>query len=110
MTANAATLINLIGFITGAALYTMLLVMVFRSKNSAYPLSSKPGKPHLSINRLLLLTAILGFSWNIGAFGLYGLHNLGIGQSSPLFIAVTFTTLGFLPAVVVHSVLRIGKT
>ena len=48
MTAGtAASLINLLGFITGLVLYVMLLWMV---------LTSRPGS-----NRLTLLTGILGF-------------------------------------------------
>jgi len=91
---TAASLINLLGFITGLVLYVMLLSMV---------LTSRPGS-----NSLTLLTGILGFAWNAGAFGGYGLANLGF-MASPLLLAGAFGALCFLPAVVVHSALRAGE-
>jgi two-component system, LytTR family, sensor kinase len=91
---TAASLINLLGFITGLVLYVMLLWMV---------LTSRPGS-----NSLTLLTGILGFAWNAGAFGGYGLVNLGF-MASPLLLAGAFGALCFLPAVVVHSALRAGE-
>ena len=69
---TAASLINLLGFITGLVLYVMLLWMV---------LTSRPGS-----NSLTLLTGVLGFAWNAGAFGGYGLVNLGF-MASPLLLA-----------------------
>src|SRR6476619_2440287 len=91
---TAASLINLLGFITGLVLYVMLLWMV---------LTSRPGS-----NRLTLLTGILGFAWNAGELGGYGLVNLGF-MASPLLIAAAFGALCFLPAVVVHSALRASE-
>src|SRR5437016_1419718 len=90
-TSTAASLINLLGFITGIVLYVMLLWMV---------LTSRPES-----NRLALLTGLLGFAWNVGAFGGYGLFNLGFGQPAPLVLAAAYSSLCFLPAVVVHSAL-----
>src|SRR6267142_5030117 len=96
MTANtAASLVNLLGFITGFVLYVMLLWMV---------LSSRPGS-----NRLTLLTGILGFAWNIGAFSGYGLLTLGFKTLAPLLLAAAFSALCLLPAVVVHSALRTSE-
>src|SRR5438067_8926935 len=89
---TAATLVNLLGYITGLVLYVMLLWIV---------LTSRPGS-----NRLTLLTGILGLAWNIGAFGGYGLVNLGFKESAPLLLAAAFSALCFLPAVVVHSALQ----
>jgi len=89
---TAASLVNLLGFITGTVLYVMLLWMV---------LSYRPAS-----NRLALLTGLLGFAWNVGAFGGYGLFNLGFGEPAPLVLAAAFGALCFLPAVVVHSALR----
>src|SRR5882762_6295350 len=90
-TSTAASLVNLLGFITGIVLYVMLLWMV---------VSSRPES-----NRLALLTGLLGLAWNVGAFGGYGLFNLGFAQPSPLVLAAAFSSLCFLPAVVVHSAL-----
>src|SRR5438094_8869408 len=95
MTSTAASLVNLLGFITGVVLYVMLLWMV---------LTSRPES-----NRLALLTGLLGFAWNAGAFGGYGLANLGFTQSAPVLLAAAFSSLCFLPAVVVHSALRTAE-
>lgn len=100
---SVAILINLLGFVTGATLYAMLLVMVFGTLN--FKVKRKQTLANLSNNKLLLLTAILGFSWNIGAVAIYGLPDLGIDNTFPWLIAASFTTLGFLPAVVVHLIL-----
>jgi signal transduction histidine kinase len=94
-TGTAASLVNLLGFITGLVLYVMLLWMVLTSRSES--------------NKLTLLTGILGFAWNIGAFGAYGLFNLGFKQSAPFLLAAAFSALCFLPAVVVHSALRAGE-
>lgn len=108
MTAKSvATLINLLGFVTGAALYAMLLAMVIK-------IPRKKRKQKLTSvivleNKLLLLTALLGFFWNISAVSIYGLPSLGIEDKYPFLVAASFTTLGFLPAVVVHLVLSSGK-
>jgi signal transduction histidine kinase len=93
-TGTVAPLINLLGFITGLVLYVMLLSIV---------LTSRPAS-----NRLTLLTGILGFAWNAGALGGYGMVNLGL-MASPLLLAGAFGALCFLPAVVVHSALRAGE-
>src|SRR5436309_1176391 len=92
---TAASLVNLLGFITGVVLYVMLLWMV---------LTARPES-----NRLALLTGLLGFAWNAGAFGGYGMVNLGFRQSAPVLLAAAFSSLGFLPAVVVHSALRTAE-
>jgi hypothetical protein len=63
ITGTATSLINLMGFITGVVLYVMLLWMVLTSRPSS--------------NRLALLTGVLGFAWNAGAFGGYGMVKLG---------------------------------
>jgi signal transduction histidine kinase len=89
---TAASLVNLLGFLTGIVLYGMLLSMV---------LTSRPAS-----NRLTLLTGTLGFSWNIGAFGGYALASLGVGLSASLLLASAFSALCFLPAVLIHSALR----
>ncbi len=96
MTTNtAASLVNLFGFITGLVLYVMLLWIVLTSRQGS--------------NRLILLTGILGFAWNVGAFGGYGLIGLGFTKSTPLVLAAAFGALCFLPAVVIHSALRSGE-
>ncbi len=89
---NPAVLINLLGFTVGVALYALLLVMVvsYRRKNS-------------KIDWLLLTTAGLGLLWNTGE--LFELFYRDFFQTSvsPMLSAASFSALGFLPSVVVHS-------
>jgi two-component system, LytTR family, sensor kinase len=91
-------LLNLIGLTTGIALYAMLLAMVVRGGRTA----------HARIDPLLLSTAILGLVWNLCALPAYELPKLGIGGPFRLLTVFGFSALGFLPAVVVQSVLRGG--
>ena len=91
-------LLNLIGLSAGVALYAMLLVMVLRAgRTTAAPGSTDP---------VLLATAILGLVWNLCALPAYALPKLGIDGPSLLLTSLGLSALGFLPAVVVHSVLR----
>ncbi|MGH9823388.1 MAG: histidine kinase, partial [Blastocatellia bacterium] len=111
MNANPyAILVNLLGFITGGLLYGMLLLMVFRGTGDSYSFGSGAGTESQGRDRLPLVTAILGLGWNIVALVVYGLPGLGVSKSFPLLVAAAFTALGFLPAVVVHSVLRTGRS
>ncbi|MBK6799122.1 MAG: hypothetical protein IPG76_20660 [Acidobacteria bacterium] len=109
---NIAALINLLGFITGAALYAMLLTMILRSSSSGFRSyeSSAQGETTLSgAERLLLGTALLGLVWNLGALVIYGVRDWQIAKPAAWFEAAVFTSLGFLPAVVVHFVLHAGQ-
>ena len=92
-------LLNLIGLSAGVALYAMLLAMVIRTRRT-------PDAPRL--DPLLLATAILGLVWNLCALPAYELPKLGVVGPFPLLTVFGFSALGFLPAVVVHSVLRGG--
>jgi hypothetical protein len=84
-------LLNIVGLTLGATLYAMLLAMVFGSR-----------QPRTVPDRLLVATALLGLAWNVSALSIYELPGFGSG-----WIAVAgFSALGFLPGVVVHSVLR----
>src|SRR5882762_4040519 len=109
MTVNAANLINLLGFVTGGALYVMLLFMVLRGRVS-YSVSNDAGETRLPDDRLPLLTALLGLCWNVSGILLTSLPTLVQGafshSSLALLGAAALTSLGYLPAVVVHSVLR----
>ena len=95
ITDTAASLVNLLGFITGVVLYVMLLWIVLASRRG--------------LNRLALVTGVLGFVWNAGAFAGYGLINLGFAQSSLLLLAAAFGALCFLPSVLIHSALAASE-
>src|SRR5206468_8171560 len=87
-----------VGLRTGVVLYAMLLAMVVRADRT-------PGL-RSGFDQLLLLTSLLGLAWNLCALPAYELSKMGIEGPFPFLAAVGFTALGFLPAVVVHSVLR----
>jgi len=89
---NAAEVLNLVGFVTGTALYAMLLALVLR------------GSPRR--NLLPLATGVLGLVWNLGELAAYALPRLGYFNQSIGLWAMSFPALGLLAAVVVHSVAR----
>lgn len=89
---NTASLINLLGFAVGFALYLMLLVMVFRHRQT-----------NSRIDLLLFLTAIFGILWNSGELFEIVWKDFFQSSLSPLLIAISYSALGFLPSVVVHS-------
>ena len=89
---NTASLINLLGFAVGVALYALLFVMVLRHR-----------KPNSKIDLLLLLTAILGILWNAGELFAFVWKDFAANQFPPILVAVSFSALGFLPSVVVNS-------
>jgi two-component sensor histidine kinase len=91
---NTASLVNLLGFTVGIALYALLLAMVVRHRRSR-------GK--FSFDFLLLATAILGLLWNAGELFVLVWKDFGAREVSPVLLAVSYSALGFLPSVVVHS-------
>ena len=93
-------LLNIVGLGAGVALYAMLLAMVLRA--------GRAPSGRFRADPLLLATAVLGLIWNVCALPAYALTRLGIATPLPLLTLVGTSALGFLPAVVVHSVLR-GK-
>src|SRR5579871_1154148 len=95
---DVGALLNLVGLSMGVVLYTTLLVMVLRS--------ARASGPRTRVDRLLLGTAILGLVWNACALPVYVLPKMGVHGPFPVLSAIGFAALGFLPAVVVHSVVR----
>lgn len=93
-TFNAASLINLLGFTVGVALYALLLVMVVRHRRTT---------KNDHINFLLLTTSVLGLIWNFGELCHFVLKDFSVSAMSPALIAFSYSALGFLPSVVVHS-------
>jgi hypothetical protein len=86
-----AELLHVVGYLTGAALYAMLLAMAVRDRAS---------------DRLTLGTALLGLGWNVGELLVYTARGLDSRAAEPWLSAASFAALGFLAAVVVHSVSR----
>jgi two-component system, LytTR family, sensor kinase len=95
---HVSELLNLVGLGTGIVLYAMLLAMVLRAERA-------PGEP-IRFDPLLLATAVLGLIWNLCALPAYELPKIGIAGPFTFLVALGFAALGFLPAVVVQSVLR----
>ncbi len=92
---NAAELVNLVGFVTGAALCAMLLSLVVQARATADRSDALP-----------LATAVLGLLWNVGELGDYLLNRLGRSGPESWLSALSFAALATLAAVVVHSVAR----
>jgi signal transduction histidine kinase len=84
-------LLHGVGFLTGGALYGMLIAMVLRGT----------GRGAVGIRRddgLALLTGFLGLAWNLGALVL-----VTHPRSAHALFAVAYAALGLLPAVFVHA-------
>ncbi|HEV2721433.1 MAG TPA: hypothetical protein VG323_15535, partial [Thermoanaerobaculia bacterium] len=86
---DVTVLVHLVGFLTGAALYGMLSGLVLRRRID---------------DRLPLLTAFLGLIWNIVGLATFCIRDVAGREPEPLLVAAAYAALGFLPAVVVHSV------
>ena len=82
----------------------MLLVMVWRERAvEDAPLLSRRG-------RLPLLTGVVGLIWNVGAMASFTVQVAGNGELASAIVAVAFSALGLLPAVVVHALLEGHET
>jgi hypothetical protein len=92
LSAGPSELLHLVGFLTGAVLYGMLLAMVTRP----------PARP----DAFALSTGVLGLVWNLGELGTYAVRIAALPSLSPWIHAFSFTSLGLLASVVVHSVAR----
>ena len=92
---NAAEVLNLVGFVTGTALYAMLLALVLRDVPGAGQSPVCRSRPR-----------VLGLIWNLGELSAYALPRLGMFSESIALWAISFPALGLLAAVVVHSVAR----
>jgi signal transduction histidine kinase len=93
-------IVDALGFLTGAALYLMLGVMVWRERVSEGTSLLSPR------GRLPLLTGLAGVIWNVGALVAFSAPAVGTGAPLPVLSAIAFGALGFLPATVVHSLVE----
>ncbi len=96
LAADPFELLHFVGFLTGAVLYGMLLAMVTRP----------PARPDV----FALSTGLLGLVWNVGELGAYAARLAGLTAYSFWIEAFSFTALGLLASVVVHSVARTPGT
>jgi hypothetical protein len=96
LSAGPSELLHLVGFLTGVVLYAMLLVMVSR--------------PRTRPEGFALSTGVLGLIWNLGELAVYSIRAAGLAWSPSLLHAFSFTALGLLASVVVHSVARQPET
>lgn len=96
-----------IGFITGAILYAMILVLVLQApgKSVSQNVNNARERP---LRRLSLWTALLGLLWNVGGLVSFLLPAASPGWLHHLLQVTALSALGFLPAVVVHSFLQSG--
>ena len=88
-----AELLLLVGFLTGAVLYAMLLAMVTRQS---------------PVDRLALTTALLGCLWNAGEIAAWALEGTSLESAVRWLHVLSYGALGLLGAVVVHSVARVA--
>ncbi len=100
-----AFIVDVLGFLTGTVLYVMLVTMVWRER-------AAEGTPFLAHRgRLTLLMGLAGLVWNVGALVSFGARTTRAPVSTaPALVALSFSALGFLPAIVVHSLLQGRET
>jgi signal transduction histidine kinase len=97
---STGLIVDQLGYLTGAVLYVMIVVLVARERwREGTPLLSRGG-------RLPLLTGVCGVTWNIGGLVTVAAGMLGPASPLPFVIAIAFSALGALPALVVHSLLE----
>ena len=90
LAAETPELLHVVGYITGATLYAMLLAMVLRARERA--------------DSLAPVTAVLGLAWNVGELSVHAADALAFTTASLWLSALSYSALGLLAAVVVHSV------
>ena len=108
MTDTAVSLIaHPIGFITGAILYAMILVLVVQTPRTSVSRNVE-GWQVTPLRRLSLWTAVLGLLWNVGGLASFLLPAVAPDWLRHVLQVTALSALGFLPAVVVHSFLQSG--
>jgi two-component system, LytTR family, sensor kinase len=91
----AIGVLHLVGFSTGVALYAMLLWLAMADRRE-----TRRGES------LAVVTGLLGILWNLGSLAAYLLEQTENTRAAELLAGASYSALGFLPAAVVHSVLR----
>jgi two-component sensor histidine kinase len=80
----------------------MLAVMIHQARRDG----RRYGVGRESHAQIPLLAAILGLIWNLGALIAFGWHDLAHREPSAWLTALSYSALGFLPAVVVDASTR----
>jgi hypothetical protein len=91
---NTASLVNLLGFTVGVALYALLLVMVARHRKS---------KEKFSFDLLLTATGDFRAFVDVGELAATVWKDSLLAEVRRVLLAISYSALGFLPSVVVHS-------
>ena len=108
MTNTAVSLLaHPIGFITGAVLYAMILILVLQTPRK-FVSRNVDGALVTPLRRLSLWTAVLGLLWNVGGLASFLLPAVSPDWLTHVLQVTALSALGFLPAVVVHSFLQTG--
>lgn len=94
--------VNLLGFSIGLFSYSLLLWMVIKSRQKAITIDNNETTENKT-NKFLLVTGLLGLIWNFGGL-IETLNYNAQNQGILLLLAFSYSALGFLPAVVVHTV------
>src|SRR4030095_6924599 len=89
---GAPALLHIVGYVTGASLYAMLLARVVRTRGPSH--------------RFTISTAILGLAWNVGELSAHVLDGFGLMVARDWMAAMSYAALGFLAAVAVASATR----
>jgi two-component system, LytTR family, sensor kinase len=88
LTPGTAELLHVVGYLTGASLYAMLLAMAGRTGRR---------------DPLLAATALLGLGWNVGELAAHAADGLALDGAGNWLSAASYAALGLLAAVAVHS-------
>ena len=94
--AASPSLIHLVGYLTGASLYGMLLVMALATRGPA--------------RRPIFWTGLLGLGWNGGELATHLADGAGWPLTATWVGALSYVALGLLAAVAVHAAARGSST
>lgn len=101
--ASDGQVVNLVGFLTGALLYLLLVALVVHGARVGRRGWWSSGE------RLPLITGLAGLVWNLGGVVATWLGGVSLTPPPPWLLAISFAALGTLPACIVHSLFQGGE-
>ena len=101
---TATDIAHLIGFLTGAALYALLLVMVRENAGSSRSAAGETEHAWSERACLPLYIAVLGLLWNLASLASMLVEELTTVIEPAVLSVLAISALGGLPAVAIHSV------